>query len=248
MMHILLSPLTWVLLFGFVLLAGRWRLSGLTRALIVVLELLLVLVMCPLGANVLVGEIEDRVPRTDACATPAPAAIVVLSAGLQRAPENAGDFTALGADSITRALSGIILWRKSAASTLVFAGGGPFEVSESAVLQNFAEQLGVPPGMIRREGISQTTWENAEQLRALKPALPDRIWLVSSAIHLPRALMAFRAAGFQPCPYVSDRRYLPPGGIGYYLPQSSALRKSELAIHEFAGELLYRWRATRAGD
>ena len=115
------------------------------------------------------------------------------------------------------------------------------------MLQNFAEQLGVPSGMIRREGNSQTTWENAEQLRALKPALPERIWLVSSALHLPRALIAFRAAGFQPCPYVSDRRYLPPGGIGYYLPQSSALRKSELAIHEIAGELLYRWRTTRAG-
>jgi uncharacterized SAM-binding protein YcdF (DUF218 family) len=246
--HLLLSPLSYLLLFGLILLIGWRRLSRFARALFIAIELLLVLSMCPIGANVLVGGIENRVPATDACATPAPSAIVVLSAGLQRAPENEGDFTALGADTIGRALSGIILWRHSAASTLVFAGGGPFGISESAVLQNFAEQVGVPPGMIRREGSSQTTWENAEQLRALKPALPERIWLVSSAIHLPRALIAFRAAGFQPCPYVSDRRYLPPGGLGYYLPQSSALRKSELAIHEIAGELLYRWRATRTGD
>src|SRR6185369_7614076 len=103
--------------------------------------------------------------------------------------------------------------------------------------------LGVPADSIRREDRSQTTWENAQQLRLLSPALPERIWLVSSAIHLPRALIAFRAAGFEPCVYASDRRYVPPGGIGYYLPQSSALIKTESAIHELIGEALYRWRA-----
>jgi uncharacterized SAM-binding protein YcdF (DUF218 family) len=246
--HLLLSPLTYLLLLGLILLTGWRHLSRISRVLVIAAELLLVFSMCPAGANLLVGRIEERVPASEACATPAPSTIVVLSAGLQREPENEGDFTALVTDSIGRALAGIILWRHGAASTLVFAGGGPFGISESAVLQNFAEQLGVPAGMIRREDVSQTTWENAEQLRALKPALPDRIWLVSSAIHLPRALLAFRAAGFQPCPYVSDRRYLPPGGIGYYLPQSSALRKSEMAIHEIAGELLYRWRVTRTAD
>ena len=36
------------------------------------------------------------------------------------------------------------------------------------------------------------------------------------------------------------------GGIGYFIPQSSALVKSEAAIHELVGEANYRWRARRA--
>jgi len=35
-------------------------------------------------------------------------------------------------------------------------------------------------------------------------AVPPRIWLVTSALHMPRALVAFRAAGFEPCSYPSD--------------------------------------------
>jgi uncharacterized SAM-binding protein YcdF (DUF218 family) len=170
----------------------------------------------------------------------------VLAAGFEREPADAGDFSSLESDSIRRALAGIELWRRSPGATLVFAGGGPFGTSESAALQRMAELLGVPADSIRREDRSQTTWENARQLRLLSPALPERIWLVSSAIHLPRALIAFRAAGFDPCAYASDRRYVPPGGLGYYLPQSSALIKTEAAMHELVGEVLYRWRAREA--
>jgi uncharacterized SAM-binding protein YcdF (DUF218 family) len=205
---------------------------------------LLIVSMCPFGANLLVRQIESRVPAPDACAGPAPATIVVLAAGFEREPAGTDDFNSLESDSIRRALAGIELWRRTPDATLVFAGGGPFATNESAALQHMAEVLGVPADSIRREGLSQTTWENAQQLRLLTPPLPERIWLVSSAIHLPRALVAFRAAGFQPCAYASDRRYVPPGGVGYYLPQSSALIKTEAAIHEMLGEVLYRWRAS----
>jgi uncharacterized SAM-binding protein YcdF (DUF218 family) len=241
--HLLTSPLTWGLLLALLLLAVRRRLPRFVVAIALALECLLLVAISPLGANALVDLLESRVPPPAACEAAAPGAIVVLSAGLDRDPHDASDFTALNADSIGRALAGIIAWRRHPGASLVFAGGGPFATSESAVLQNFAEQLGVPAAAIRREGDSQTTWENAERLHALQPPLPAQIWLVSSAIHLPRALIAFRAAGFAPCPYASDRRYVPPGGIGYYLPQSSALRKSELALHELAGAIDYRWRA-----
>lgn len=241
-MALFLSPLIWVLLLAAALGIGWRRLPRGVLWMALLVECLLIVALCPLGANLLVGGIEARVPANASCAA-APAAVVVLSAGLEREPTGPDDFTALESDSIQRALAGVFLWRRVPNATLIFAGGGPFATSESAVLQEFAEQLGVPTAMIRREDRSQTTWENAEQLRALVPALPAHIWLVSSAIHLPRALVAFRAAGFEPCPYVSDRRYLPPGGIGYYVPQSSALLKTEAALHELVGEAVYRLRA-----
>lgn len=241
-----LSPLAFGLLLALGMLIGWRRFPRALRWIAAVVACLLIVSMCPLGANALVWQLESRVPEPAACAGPAPATIVVLAAGFEREPANAGDFAALESDSIRRALAGIELWRRTPGATLVFAGGGPFAVSESATLQDLAELLGVAAGSIRREDRSQTTWENAQQLRMLTPALPQRIWLVSSALHLPRALIAFRAAGFEPCAYASDRRYVPPGGVGYYLPQSSALIKTEEAIHEIIGQVLYRWRAAGA--
>ena len=242
-MHILLSPLSWILVLALVLLAFR-RLPSALRAIIIAIECVLIVSICPLGANALVWQIESRIP-SEACAEPAPDTIVVLSAGLEREPSASDDFNSLEADSVERLMGGVALWRRSPGAALVFAGGGPFATRESAVLQKLAEQIGVPADRIRREDRSLTTWENAQQLRALAPPLPARIWLVTSAMHLPRALIAFRAAGFEPCSYASDHRYLPPGGIGYYLPQSSALIKTEAAIHELVGEAVYRWRAAQ---
>jgi uncharacterized SAM-binding protein YcdF (DUF218 family) len=242
-MHTLLSPLGSCLLLALLLKLLWRRLPHWLRRLGLALEFTLIVLMCPVGANALVWLIESRVPANGICSVPPPASIVVLSGGLDRKPTDHTDFTALAPITIERAIAGIALWRSQPNATLVFAGGGPYAISESGILQNFAERLGVPAAQIRTEQRSQTTWENAEQLRAFEPALPERIWLVSSALHLPRALIAFHAAGFTPCTYVSDRRYLPPGGVGYYLPQSSALTKSEAAIHEALGALAYRWRA-----
>jgi len=241
-----LSPLAFGLLLALGMLVGWRRFPRALRWIAGIAMCLLIVSMCPVGANLLVRQIESRVPASDACTPPAPSTIVVLAAGFEREPGDAGDFNSLESDSVRRGLAGIELWRRSPGATLVFAGGGPFATSESAALQRMAELLGVPSDSMRREDRSQTTWENAQQLRLLSPALPERIWLVSSAIHLPRALIAFRTAGFEPCVYASDRRYVPPGGVGYYLPQSSALIKTESALHELIGEVLYRWRAREA--
>lgn len=238
-MHFVLSPLGLGLLVAIVMLIAWRRMPQWLRAVAISFEVLAVVACCPAGANSLVWLIESRVPKTETCAAPLPTAVVVLSGGLDSPPNNPEDFTALDPDSVQRMLSAVALWKRTPSATFAIAGGGPFAISESEVLSHLAEELGVPAASIVREGESQTTWENAQQLRKLQPALPDRIWLVSSAIHLPRALASFRAAGFDPCVHVSDRDYLAPQGIGYYLPQSSAVRKSELAIHELLGQALY---------
>ena len=238
-MHFVLSPLGLGILVAIIMLVAWRRMPKWLRAIAIVFEVLAVVACCPVGANALVWLIESRVPRTETCAAPAPTAVVVLSGGLDSPPNSPEDFTALDPDSVQRMLSAVALWKKTPSATFAIAGGGPFPISESEVLSNLAESLGVPAASIVREGESQTTWENAQQLRKLQPPLPDRIWLVSSAIHLPRAIASFRAVGFDPCIHVSDRDYLAPQGIGYYVPQSSAVRKSELAIHELLGQAVY---------
>ena len=242
-MHLLFSPLSWALLLALLLACGWRRFGRLASAALLAGEFAMVVAMTPLGANALVWLVESRVPAENSCAAPAPTTIVVLAAGFEREPADARDLAALEPDGIRRSLTGVALWRSMPDATLVLAGGGEYAISESAVLQEFVQQLGVPAQNIRIESRSHTTWENAQQLRRMAAELPSRIWLVSSALHLPRALVAFRAAGFDACVVASDRRYIPPGGIGYYMPQSSALRKAEAALHELIGEGVYRWRA-----
>jgi uncharacterized SAM-binding protein YcdF (DUF218 family) len=151
--------------------------------------------------------------------------------------------------SLRRLFAAVALWQRIPNARLVIAGGG-YHVPESVLLANLAESLGVPSSSIETEKQSHTTWENAMDVADLKPAVPKRIWLVSSAIHLPRAFAAFRARGFEPCIWPSESDYVSlHWRIGYFVPQSSALAKADSAIHELIGGAVYaglEWKLRRS--
>ena len=236
----LLSPLTWALLIALLLVLAWRRLPRAVRLAGVAMEVLALVIMSPLGANLLVLSIESRVPSPTACKAPAPSTIVVLSGGAERAPRSADDFAALNVGSVRRLLGAIRLWRNTPGARLVISGGS-WHVPEAVVLGNLAQQMGVPAKSITEETRSNTTWENARDVAALPSPVPKRIWLVSSALHLPRALGAFRAWGFEPCAWPSGSLYEAPSmHIGYFLPRSSSLDKADKAIHEWVGSLVYR--------
>ncbi len=235
------SPLSWAIVLLLILLLTWRRLPRALRFCGVGLEVCLLLLMAPVGANALVRVIEARVPE-HACTNPRPEAVVVLSGGLDREPASNTDFGALNGESMHRLLTAVELWRRTPGALLVIAGGGPYRIPESALLAQLAQQLGVPFATIRTEQQSRSTWQNAHNLALQSPSLPKRIWLVTSSLHLPRALGAFRAFGFQPCAWSSGSQYVAFDGPGYFLPQSSSLDKAESAIHEWLGGLEYGWR------
>jgi len=45
----------------------------------------------------------------------------------------------------------------------------------------------------------------------------------------------------------SDSLYVPMGSVGYFLPQLSAMQKTQIALYELVGVMSYRWRS-RGGD
>ncbi len=244
MPHLLLSPMTWALLW-MALAWSSWR-RGRTwwRAGLVVSGLVIVLLCTPLGANTLIRAVESRVPASHCDLAYAQAPIVVLAGGLEDEPRAQDDYIALTPSSWRRLRGSVELWRSGAQVPMVIAGGGPFSIKEATVLARLAQDWHVPAPLLREESKSTTTWQSAQALRG---TLPVRVRLVSSATHLPRAVVAFRAAGFAPCAVASDSAYVPMGSIGYFLPQLSAMQKTQLALYEMAGTVSYRWKARVAG-
>lgn len=239
------SPLGFGLLLAVVLWPGRRRFPRGVLRVGILIEIACLILSTPLGAGVLVALQEHRAPPPSACANPVPQTIVLLSGGLRRAAVATDDFDALTSSSLQRTVAGAALAKRIAATALVVTGGSRFGqgVPQSDVMARLAQQLGVPADAIRTEEASRTTWENATTVRALQPVLPMRIWLVTSALHMPRALIAFRAAGFDVCAYPVDFRSAPFDGPIDFLPSALAIGNSDAVIHEWIGELAYRWRA-----
>lgn len=243
---VLLSPLGFGLLLAFVLWLSRRRISrGMLRVGLAI-EIVLLVLSTPIGANALVAWQESRAPLPDTCAAPLPSTIVVLSGGIRRDAADANDFATLNIATLQRTIAGAELARRTPNATLVLAGGprigGRSDVSQADVMATIAEGFGVPKASIRAESLSTTTWENATRVRALDPPLPERIWLVTSATHMARSLLAFRAAGFEPCSYPADRRASPFDGPADLLPSAGAIGNTDAVFHEWIGELAYRAR------
>lgn len=246
---LLLSPLSWLLL-SVAAAIPAWRSHHrrrwLWRACMSVI-VLSVLAMTPLLANALLRRIE-RTPSIDsACFIDPPDTVVVLAGGIDQVPRDATDFEVLGVASRRRLDSGVDYWRAKPGRMLIISGG-PAQAglpAESQLLATYAALFGVPAAAMRLETRSTSTWENAQLLKRMQPAIAHRITLATSALHMPRAQLAFRAAGFEVCPLQSDFRFTPNDLPEALIPRRSALAKSEAVIHELVGLVQYRWRAMR---
>jgi uncharacterized SAM-binding protein YcdF (DUF218 family) len=186
-------------------------------------------------------------PRADA--------VVVLGGGLVAAlpPRRRVEVNGAG----DRLLTGVDLMRQDLAPWLLVSGGrvtfsaedpAPSEARSAAEL---AGSLGVAPERIL---LSEQARNTAEEARALDRMARIRGWgsvlLVTSALHMPRALASFRRqSGLQVVPVACD--YLLPardqlgtptaGSVLLSLwPDAGSLLLSSLAIKEHLGLLVYR--------
>ncbi len=247
MSHVILSPLG----LGLLCLALRWACHGQDRArwaqaaklaTEALLGLCLVL-MTPLGANLLVGWLEAPGDAPAACLAERERPLVLLTGGLDQAASNAQDFAALTEVSLRRTMA---LWATGEVlpgrSVVVSGGGQRPGLTESELARSLLIRLGAQAEQVHAETLSTSTRGNAVAVARELPTV-KRITLVTSAMHMRRARLAFAAQGIDVCPLPVDARYVPPSGLGYYLPQSSALVKTEHAMHELLGLLSYRLQA-----
>lgn len=168
-------------------------------------------------------------------------AIVVLTGGKIRDSLDYGGDTA-GRFTLERARYAARLarqWRKPLLATGGAPEGGRAEAELLRTL--LRDEFGVEVRWV--EDASRNTRENARNsAEILGQAGIRRIYLVTHAWHLKRAVPEFVAAGFQ----------VVPAGMGYslashltpldFLPHPRGLEASYLALHEWIGLLWYRIR------
>jgi uncharacterized SAM-binding protein YcdF (DUF218 family) len=138
---------------------------------------------------------------------------------------------------------------------LIIASGGRLEWNlsegpEADGMGRLLVDLGVPRERILLEGKSRTTYENA---RELKPLLAEHgigpVILVTSALHMRRAVATFQTAGIRVLPapadheVVSQARRTPLD----FVPDAEALEGSSRALKEYLGLLVY-WLRGQAAD
>lgn len=118
---------------------------------------------------------------------------------------------------------------------MILSGGGPGPLSEGEMMKNFLIFIGAPLHLLVVEGESENTWEQA--LHVKKIVGDGKVILVTSAVHMPRAMMLFHRVGFDPIAAPADIRYRNFSDKTYWAlwPNARHLQASEAAWYEYLG-------------
>ena len=233
---------TLVAIGGLVLLLTRFARAG-RRLLAACLVLVAVLGVLPAG-RAMMAVLEQRFPPWAASGNP-PDGIIVLGGAIEPAASAARGMVSINgnAERLTEVAK---LARRFPAARIVFSGGsanlifpGP---PESAFVLDLFESFGIPRTRVELDDRSRNTIENARFTTALIAPKPGERWLfVTSAIHMPRAIGAFRTAGFAVEAYPVDWRINGWGDVwrGPFWPLEG-LYATDTAAKEWIGLLAYR--------
>jgi uncharacterized SAM-binding protein YcdF (DUF218 family) len=213
---------------GLALFRRRPRLG---RALVGLALGVLLALSLPITATLLTESVERYPPL----APPWPAAdvIVVLGGGITR-----GTPAVPSAASLERLAYGAGLAR--ATGLPLFLSGGIVDGAE-AEAQVMQRSLHSEFGLEARwlETRSRTTEENARESVPMLRALGlRRVLLVTSAVHMPRSVAEFHAAGLEVIPTPVGASEGVALGLRAWLPSATALARSQAALYELAGRLV----------
>jgi len=227
---------------GVVLMATRFARAG-RRLAIASILLLAIVGLTPFG-NALILPLEQRFPPWRDAGR-APDGIVVLGGALDAVVSGARGEIALN-EAAERMTEVAALARRYPAARIVFSGGSGqlvFEgANESTLALRMFETFGIPSNRITVDDRSRDTVENARLSKVLADRKPGERWLlVTSAYHMPRAIGAFRSAGFPIEAYPVDWRTRGAGDLARPFGNlGDGLRRTDTAAREWVGLLVYR--------
>jgi len=233
------------------LVLAHTRHARLGRALAALALILLGLAgFSPLG-KALIEPLEDRFPPWDQTRG-TPAGIVVLGGAIDPLPA-----PTRGAPDINEAAERLTaipaLARRFPMARIVYSGGDGRLIRRSGAEATYAgelfESFGIAKDRLLLEDHSRNTVENALFSKELVAPEPGELWLlVTSAYHMPRAVGAFRRAGFEVDAYPVDYRTSGPDDLLVPFDEASlGLRRTDVAVREWIGLFVY-WVTGRSSE
>ena len=243
----LLTPsnlLVLMTLTGAALAATRWARSG-RRLMMLAAALLAVGGFTP-ASTMLIAPLKSRFPDWRGLGRPAPDGVVVLGGAIDANVSALRGHPLELNEAGDRILALIELARRYPSAQIAFTGGSSDIFGEEGVeadeIRKKIGAYGLDPARVIFENRSRTTAENATMTFDLVRPKPGERWLVvTSAWHMPRAMGAFRRAGFNAEAYPVDFRTtgrsddLRPFGYA-----SGGLRLLDAAVKEWIGLIAYR--------
>lgn len=213
----------------------RYRIGS---ALVLLGVVWLALCATPAFAGWLQRGLERANPPHAAASYPHADAIVVLGGGAVPSFGNGWDDD-LAEVQGTRTGFGLELYRAGRAPIMFLTGGEreAVQMAQRLLLQ------GVPASALLTENASMTTYQNAlYSAPLLRQHHLQRLLLVTSAMHMPRAAATFRHQGFTVIPAPAADAPVRARKDSVWLPQHGALRQSGRCLREYIGLWVYRLR------
>jgi uncharacterized SAM-binding protein YcdF (DUF218 family) len=174
--------------------------------------------------------------------------IIVLGGGL-RDDELFPLSSRLAEDSLYRLVESIRLHRAIPGSRIIVSGGALLNTAASAyTVRDLARALGVSDDAIVVEDRPRDTREEALYVR--QRIGDDSLIIVTSAMHMPRAMMIFEAAGLRPVAAPTMHRLVTGSTSshpGSFFPSAERIAVAQAAAYEVLGTWWASLRGTAGG-
>jgi uncharacterized SAM-binding protein YcdF (DUF218 family) len=174
--------------------------------------------------------------------------VVVLGGGYTWNPQWAPSSNLIS-NSLPRLAEGIRLWQQNPGAKLIFTGApaltNPVSTGEAGA--RVAESLGVPRSEII---VLDKPKDTEEEAAAVKQAIGDAPFLlVTSASHLPRAMIFFRHVGLHPLPAPANQLAIdsPLNPWERLIPSPVWLMHSDRVGYETLGRI-WQWLKGSSGE
>ena len=158
--------------------------------------------------------------------------IVILAGGVY---ENG----VINQPSMERLVHGLTLYHRGLAERVIITGGNPEKyegITEAGSIAKVAYGLAVPSNAVFMDQVSNTTHENAVEVKKLLQRMgAGKALLVTSSYHMKRALGAFRAEGI-------EAYSAPVPAREPYLGKWDRVKLFGVCIHEYLGVIWYSYK------
>ncbi len=195
----------------------------------------------PIISETILSRLEAAAGPREIDALPTAEVVVLLGGGVRGAQPPSRPFPDMVA-SADRVWHAARLYHAGKAPLILAVGGvaRPGEAPEAVAMHQLLLDLGVPDSAILLEDRSRNTLENVRNVESLLAARHvGRVLLVTSALHMRRALKLFQDKRFEvlaaPTDFEADSS---SGGLERWLPDAKGLASNTRAFKEVLGAWL----------